>query len=216
MSSIKQKLDLRALRWIFGSILVVIAAILVPLFMRSCKKEAEPMNMPSAYAPLFIKDLEQEFYKQDLVKAGDWLEAALLDSRDNNKKVATLEAASGDGRFYEGILRIPFVYFEGVPKPESDREFDLFLAAEASNGIIERVINALFDFADTGSNAPKPGITSVISYIAETLKKGAEASWTWNNIQFNAVRESDLSGNYTLTISFYVLPEETPEPTGKQ
>ncbi|MCL2670885.1 MAG: hypothetical protein FWF10_02485 [Clostridiales bacterium] len=196
----KRQIDLRALRWIFGSVLVVVLAIAAPIFIKQCEKP--PAVAPPAYAPLFAANWERAFAAQGM----ECRDGEIYDSRYECRAADILNETDG-ALLTAGTLHIPFVIFDGAPDPESDAEFARFLQAEKSQNIMERMLLALHTFADTGETPPRPAPAALLYELAETMRRGTPYEWTWNNLRFSAERKTDMAGNTVLALAFYVIAE---------
>jgi len=199
-------LKVKQLRLIGIAILVVVAAILVPILQRRCDDaEAPATRPPTAYfTRAWVRCLSaQELEERDGV---------LYDSR-LEKRMGSISQEEGERELDRIEIHIPYLLYE-KPKPEGELELQLLMQSNEARETIGRAVEALYRFADGGERTLNPQPEALFPQILDTMRGGKKVTWVWFGLYCTAEQHMDMLGKTTLVLTAQRMAAwDTPVPT---
>ena len=197
----------KQLRMIGIAVLVVLAAILVPILQNRCAAAPPPeAELKTAYyASALLRCLEAQDFENR--------EGTLRDSR-LERRLGSISWGQGERELDRIEFRIPYLLVESG-KAETEEEFLLLQRSNETRESIGRVIIALYHFADVRENTLTPQPEQLFSQVLDAMRGGKKTAWVWAGLYCTVEQHMDMLGNTTLAITAQRMAAwDTPAPTG--
>ena len=202
----KSFIKVKQLRLIGIAVLVVLAAILVPVLQKRCEPEA-PAPEPRAETAYYIGAWENCLQAKELEERDGIL-------RDNyfERRIGTIAWSEGERELDRIEIHVPYLLYEN-PSPAGEAELELLQRSNETRESIGRAVEALHLFADAkGKLNPQPEL--LFSQILDTMRGKKKTAWTWGGLYCTAEQHMDMLGNTTLAITAQRMAAwDSPEPT---